>query len=360
MGFSCIFAAMQTNEYYMQECLRLAELGRGHVAPNPMVGCVIVCRGEIIGSGYHEYYGGPHAEVNAIRSVKDPELLKESTLFVNLEPCAHFGKTPPCSNLIIEVKIPEVVVGCVDSNSLVGGKGIERMREAGIKVTTACLENKCRALNKRFYTFHEKKRPYIILKWAQTADHFIDKLRSWPTKEQTLKISGEEAKRLLHQWRSEEQAILVGTRTALLDNPSLTVREISGNNPVRCVIDRKLELPNSLQLFNGEAKTLIFTEKTRDNNEHSEYIQLNFDEVILPQMMAALFARNIQSILVEGGTYTLEQFLAANLWDEIRVVESKNKIGAGVAAPAVDLSRVVSKKVGEDNYYLIEKESVPV
>jgi len=248
---------MSTSQLFMQRCLDLALLGIGDVAPNPMVGCVIVHEGIVIGEGYHEKYGGPHAEVNAILSVKNPELLAHSTLYVSLEPCAHFGKTPPCSDLIIKNQIPKVVIGTVDPFAEVSGKGIERMRKSGIEVEVGVLEKKCRNLNRRFFTFHEKKRPYIILKWAQTLDGFIDTDRT-ETQHPTW-ITNALSKRLVHKQRSEESAILIGTNTAEYDNPALTVREWTGSQPIRMVIDRLGRLDSSLQIFDGIVPTWVFT-----------------------------------------------------------------------------------------------------
>ena len=263
---------MQNEEFFMQRCIELASKAMGCASPNPMVGSVIVYNNKIIGEGYHEKYGSHHAEVNAINSVKDKSLLSKSTLYVNLEPCAHFGKTPPCSDLIIQNKIPEVVIGCVDTFSEVSGKGIERMRSVGIDVKVGVLENESRELNKRFFTFHEKKRPYIILKWAESKDGFI------APKNQTKPfwMTSSESKKLAHKWRAEEDAILIGRITAEKDNPSLTVREVEGSNPIRIVIDKDLKLSADFNLFNNDAKTIIFNQLKSEENNSNNYIKINF------------------------------------------------------------------------------------
>lgn len=347
---------MSTDEFYMQRCLELAEMGKGAVAPNPMVGSVIVCDGKVIGEGHHQAYGGPHAEVHAIQSVKEPELLLRSTLYVNLEPCAHYGKTPPCSDLIVRTGIPEVVIGCVDSNSLVAGKGIEKMEKAGIKVRTGVLESQCRLLNRRFYTFHEQERPYIILKWAQSKDGFIDRKRSFPVTEPAAKISGKESDVLVHQWRSEEQAILVGTNTALMDDPSLTVRWVKGKNPLRMSIDRSNTFPDSLKLFNQEADTLIFTSAEHERRNRTEFVKIDFSQTVIPQILKVAQERKILSILVEGGSETLRRFLETGLWDEARIICSSDLLEDGVKAPEMDLRKAGELKVGKDTIYSIFRE----
>ncbi|MCX6296976.1 MAG: bifunctional diaminohydroxyphosphoribosylaminopyrimidine deaminase/5-amino-6-(5-phosphoribosylamino)uracil reductase RibD, partial [Bacteroidetes bacterium] len=324
---------MSDQEKYIKYCLDLAVKGLGQVAPNPMVGCVIVCDGEIIGEGYHEQYGKEHAEVNAIHSVKNKELLKRSTLYVNLEPCSHFGKTPPCADLIVEYKIPYVVIGSIDTNSLVSGKGIEKLTNVGIDVKVGILEADCKKLNKRFFTFHEKKRPYIILKWAQTADGFIDAKRNEENTTKPIQISNSDSKKLLHLWRSQEQAIIIGTNTALLDNPQLTVREVKGNNPLRITIDKWLRIPKHFNLFDKSTPTLIFTSVNESSHENLEYVKIDFEKAIIPQVMEELYKRNIQSLLVEGGELLLNSFIDSNLWDAARVFISDKELGKGVNAP---------------------------
>jgi diaminohydroxyphosphoribosylaminopyrimidine deaminase/5-amino-6-(5-phosphoribosylamino)uracil reductase len=324
---------MSTPAIFMQRCLELALLGMGDVAPNPMVGCVIVCNGIIIGEGYHQKYGGPHAEVNAINSVQNPELLTQSTLFVSLEPCAHFGKTPPCSDLIIESHIPRVVIGTVDPFATIARKGIERMQKAGIKVELGLLETECRQVNRRFFTFHENKRPYILLKWAQTLDGFIDTDRS-----ETLHptwITNALAKRLVHKQRSEESAILIGTNTAEFDNPALTIREWVGNQPIRMVIDRTNRLDSSLHLFDHKTLTWVFTGIETPDSGNIKYITLDFDRNILPQLLSELYRHNILSVVVEGGSELLNSFIEMNLWDEAFVYTGNQFFGRGVAAPNI-------------------------
>ena len=345
---------MSTPEIFMQRCLDLAQLGMGDVAPNPMVGCVIVHDGIIIGEGYHEKYGQAHAEVNAIRSVKNPELLPKSTLYVSLEPCAHFGKTPPCSDLIIENHIPNVVIGTIDPFAEVAGKGIEKMRKAGIEVEVGLLEKKCRTLNRRFFTFHEKKRPYIILKWAQTLDGFIDTDRS-ETVHPTW-ITNALAKRLVHKQRSEEAAILIGTNTAQYDNPALTVREWSGTQSIRMVIDRVARLDPGLQIFDRQSSTWVFTSAEMAGSENLEYIRLDFNQNILPQMMDELYRRNILSVIVEGGGKLLNSFIEMNLWDEAFVYTGNQFFGKGVAAPHISGKTLAYRKLDDCKLHVLKRK----
>ncbi len=340
---------MDIQQKYMQHCLDLAKKGFGNVAPNPMVGCVIVMDGTIIGEGYHEQYGKAHAEVNAINSVKDKALLKKATLYVNLEPCSHFGKTPPCADLIIEHNIPYVVIGTIDTFSEVSGRGIEKLMKAGIDVKVGILEDECKELNKRFFTFHEKKRPYVILKWAQTADGFIDIIRTENDQEKPLQITNTESNQLSHTWRSEEQAIMVGKRTALLDNPQLTVRNTSGKNPLRIVTDRNLSLPPHYFLLDKSTPTLIFSSGSHASDTNLEYVKIDFDTKILPQIMHVLHAKGIQSLIVEGGTQIINSFIAAGLWDEARVFIAQANIEEGVNAPLLDAKPVENLNVNGDH-----------
>lgn len=347
---------MSTPETFMQRCLDLAILGMGDVAPNPMVGCVIVHDDRIIGEGYHEKFGQAHAEVNAIRSVKNPALLADSTLYVSLEPCAHFGKTPPCSDLIIESRIPRVVIGTVDPFAKVAGKGIDRMQKAGIEVTTGVLENQCRELNRRFFTFHEKKRPYILLKWAQTLDGFIDTDRT-ETQHPTW-ITNALSKRLVHKQRSEESAILIGTDTAQYDNPALTVREWTGNQPIRMVIDRTGRLDSGLQLFDRKAPTWIFTQIEKTDAENLKFIRLNFDDNILQQLLSELYNRQILSVIVEGGSKLLNSFLMLNLWDEAFVYTGNQFFGKGVAAPNISGETIAFEQLDDCKLHILRNQSV--
>jgi len=336
---------MLIQEMYMKRCIHLALKGLGSVAPNPMVGCVIVYEGKIIGEGYHQVFGGPHAEVNAINSVENNELLKDSVLYVSLEPCNHHGKTPPCSDLIIKHKIPEVVIGCTDSFEKVAGKGIEKLKNTGIKVTTGVLENECRTLNKRFFTFHEKKRPYIILKWAQTQDGFISRL------EQDIQnnnwITGEESKILSHQLRISEQAILIGTNTARIDNPELTARLISGKNPLRIILDKDLSLPGNLHIFDQSTPTLIINSIKNEILPNLEYIKTEWKNVI-QEILNVLYKKEITSLIIEGGAYTLNSFIAAGLWDEAMIFTGNKKFEKGIKAPQIKSKNQKTLNSGND------------
>ncbi|MDG1719269.1 MAG: bifunctional diaminohydroxyphosphoribosylaminopyrimidine deaminase/5-amino-6-(5-phosphoribosylamino)uracil reductase RibD [Flavobacteriales bacterium] len=339
---------MQNDEFFLNECLEIARLGIGRVSPNPMVGSVIVYKGEIIGEGYHEKYGSDHAEVNAINSVKDKSLLSKSTLYVNLEPCSHFGKTPPCSDLIIKYKIPKVVIGCMDTYSEVNGTGINKMRNAGIDVKVGIMEEESRELNKRFFTFHEKKRPYIILKWAESKDGFI------APKNQTepFWMTSNKSKKLVHKWRSEEDSILVGRITAEKDNPSLTVREVLGVNPIRLVIDKDLKLSKNLNLFNSESKTIIFNKIKSDNSSKNNYIKINFNDMI-NSILKELYKQKNQSVIVEGGTTTLQSFIEENIWDEARIFTTDKKLENGVKSPIIKGKKISEIEIDTDYLKII-------
>lgn len=357
------------HEKHIKRCLKLAEKGFGKVAPNPMVGCVIVYKGKVIGEGYHQEYGSAHAEVNAIRSVKmkDLRLLKNATLYVNLEPCAHFGKTPPCADLIIKGGFKYVVIGTLDPNPLVAGRGIQKLISAGIDVKLGVLENECSRLNRRFYTFYDKQRPYVILKWAETKDKYMGALSHVPSPLSHIprvQISGPASQKLVHQWRGEEQAIIVGTKTALTDNPRLTVRLAKGKNPARVFIDRKLKVPSSFHLLDGKVPTLAFTTKKKASRKNVEYVVINFEKDLLGQILAALHERKIQSLLVEGGFKLLNAFIENDLWDEARVFKAKKtlsqiagKKAVGVVAPRI-MGRITGKKkMGSDQLVLISNAS---
>jgi diaminohydroxyphosphoribosylaminopyrimidine deaminase/5-amino-6-(5-phosphoribosylamino)uracil reductase len=337
---------MQEFIKYMRHCLLLAKKGLGSVAPNPLVGCVIVHNGIIIGEGYHQIYGQAHAEVNAINSVADKSLLSESTLYVNLEPCSHYGKTPPCSDLIIAHKIKRVVIGCLDTNPLVAGKGIQKLHSAGIEVFTDVLKDACLDLNKRFFTFHEKKRPYIILKWAQTKDGFISKFPPF-TKEENW-ITNNESTKLVHAWRSQEQAILIGTNTALLDNPALTVRLTEGRNPTRILIDKDLKVSLTNRIFSKDAETIVFTEGKQGNINNINYHQIDFTKDIIPQILNTLHEKKIISLIVEGGTHTLQCFIDKQLWDEARVFTGNKSFQLGIKAPIITTEKVSSQMIEKD------------
>lgn len=315
------------DELFMQRALDLAQLSIGAVSPNPMVGCVIVHHNKIIGEGRHERYGAAHAEVNAVASVDDPLLLSDSTVYVNLEPCSHFGKTPPCADMLVKHRVKKVVIANIDPNPLVSGKGIEKLKAARIEVVTGILETQGRELNKRFFTFMEKKRPYLILKWAETSDGFIAR-ENFDSKW----ISNEHSRKLVHKWRSEEDAVLVGTGTALHDNPALTVRDWAGRNPVRIVIDRFGKLPQTLALFDGSQQTICYTTHRDESAKNLEVVKLPETDFITA-MLNDLFKRNVQSVIIEGGATTLSQFLKERLWDEARIFTSPEQFGSGIAAP---------------------------
>jgi diaminohydroxyphosphoribosylaminopyrimidine deaminase / 5-amino-6-(5-phosphoribosylamino)uracil reductase len=326
-----LLLSFMTDENYMQRCIELAKLGAGKVAPNPMVGSVLVYKDRIIGEGWHQSYGEAHAEVNCIASVMDSdrEFVSSGTLYVSLEPCAHFGKTPPCADQIIKNKIPRVVIGCRDPFTEVDGKGVEKLRAAGIDVTMNVLEAGCRDLNKRFMTFHTLHRPYIVLKWAQTGNGKISSGES-----ERLLISNGYSNRLSHRWRSQEAAILVGTNTAMMDDPELSTRLWPGRSPIRIVIDKELRLPATLKLFNGKARTIIFNGIRHGEEGHLFYYQITNDISLVEQLVKALYQLNVQSVLVEGGAYLLQSFIDAGIWDEIRRIENPSlKTENGLDAP---------------------------
>ena len=343
---------MNSNDHFMQRCFQLAQLGFGKVSPNPMVGAVIVHNGKIIGEGFHQKFGEAHAEVNAVNSVKDSSLLKESTIFVSLEPCAHHGKTPPCADLLVKHQFKKVVISCKDTFTEVSGKGIQRLQEAGIEVEVGVLEKEGRSLNKRFFTFHEQKRPYIILKWAQTKDGFMDKKRS-PNETGIHWITQPSTKQLVHKWRSEESAILVGKNTAINDNPSLTVRNWTGSNPLRILLDSNLEVPVSAKLLDNFTKTIIFNTLKSEINTNNQYVQL---ESLSPQsILNTLYNFKIQSIIIEGGFQTLNSFISENLWDEARVLTGDVEFQDGVLAPKLGDQYLISRsKVGSDRLEIFE------
>ena len=311
---------MTNHETYIKRCLFIAKLGLGKTRPNPMVGCVIVYKNEIIGEGFTSPYGGNHAEVNAIKSVRDKSKLKASTLYVTLEPCSHYGKTPPCSDLIVENKIPNVVIGCLDVNEKVAGKGVAKLKESGCNVIVGILEKECKNHHKRFFTFHIKKRPYIILKWAETLDAFI--APESKSERKPIWITNELSRQLVHKWRTEEQAILVGKNTVIQDNPSLTARDWTGENPVRIVLDPDESLSKNLNVFNNEAKTFVISGK-----------DIDYSNEVAEQISDFLFKKNINSVIIEGGSQTLQTFLNSNLWDEARVFIGQKEFKKGIKAP---------------------------
>lgn len=320
---------MNTNEHYMQRCLQLAEMGMGNVGSNPLVGSVVVCDGKIIGEGYHQLFGGPHAEVNAINSVKDQQLLSRSTLYVNLEPCSHSGKTPPCSTFIIEKKIPSVIIGMKDPFNKVNGSGIQALESAGIKVVVGVFENECRELNKRFLCAHTKNRPYIILKWAQSADGFTGR------KNKRVPISNEASKIQTHKWRSEAMSIMIGANTALVDDPLLDVRFWNGKNPIKVIIDRSGVLQNHthLKILNSKEPTYIFTSSPLSLNAPNQVVKISKEGSFMNQVFSELLKLGITSCFVEGGSTLHQLLIQENLWDEILVFTSTKSLGQGIKAP---------------------------
>lgn len=350
---------MFEHEKYMQRCIELAQLGIGYVSPNPMVGAVIVHQGKIIGEGYHRQYGGPHAEVNAVNMVltnfaNAEDLLKESTIYVSLEPCAHYGKTPPCADLIIKHQIPNVVVGCRDPFDQVNGKGIEKLQAAGINVETGVLEKECRHINKRFFTRVKSQRPYVILKWAKTADGFFA-----PDYNRQFWISGPESRRLVHQWRAEEDAVLIGKNTAMIDNPQLNLRYWEGKVPKRVVIDRRLELSKDLNIYDQTVETLIFNEVKTDVEDNIKYIALeDFDRYVPHYILYQLYLQDIQSVIIEGGAHTLKSFIEAGLWDEARIFTGKSVLNKGISSPAITGVVANECKVGEDTLTILYHQPI--
>ncbi len=346
---------MNTHEKYMRKCFQLAKQGLGNVQPNPMVGAVIVYRDTIVGEGYHERFGKAHAEVNAINQVVNnffnaEEILKESTLYVNLEPCSHFGKTPPCADLIIKHKLQKVVISNIDPFSAVNGKGIEKLKKAGIEVIQDVLRDEGYQVNKRFFTYHSLQRPFVILKWAESQDGFISIAENTRTT-----ISGVEAKVLNHKWRSEEQAILVGTKTVMVDNPVLTVRDWVGSNPVRVIIDRELKLAKDLNIFNSDSKTIVFNNYKTEKVDNIQYIQIDFYGLVPQFILYQLYLMEIQSLIIEGGAYTINEFIQYDLWDEARVFHSKIDLGKGVIAPVLHGLLDSKEDLGDDELFIYHR-----
>ncbi len=330
----------------MRRCLELAQKGIGTTRPNPSVGAVLVVDGKIIGEGFTKPYGQSHAEVNAIGSVEDKELLKQATMYVTLEPCSHYGKTPPCSLLIVNSKIPKVVIGCLDTNSLVSGRGVKMLEDAGCEVITGVLEEECRVQHRRFFTYHEKKRPHIILKWAESKDGFIaPKSRN---SRKPVWITNKISRQLVHQWRAQEHAILVGTTTTIQDNPKLNVRSWDGENPVRIVIDRNLRVPKKSHIYDQSVKTIFLTEMERENEMNVVFEKIDFSKSLAQGICDVLFKHRIQSVIIEGGTQTLQTFIDAGLWDEARVFTGDVKFEDGVEAPKFNIKHVDQKDLGSD------------
>lgn len=340
---------MNIHEKYIKRCIELAQNGFGTTYPNPMVGSVIVYEGKIIGEGWHKKAGEPHAEVNAIRSVKDKSLLEKATIYVSLEPCSHFGKTPPCCDLIIKHKIPNVVVGTVDPNEKVAGNGIKKLIASGANVVVGILEKECNELNKRFFTFHQQKRPYIILKWAESQDGFLSPEKEVNPDRKPVWITNQYSRQLVHKWRSEEQAILVGTKTVIDDNPKLNVRDWSGNSPVRVVLDQNNRISKNSFIFDNSVKTIIFTKSQISvSAENTTFEVIDFKKNIIPQILAVLYQNQIQSIIIEGGLQTLQSFIDQNIWDEARIFVGKTIFGNGTKAPVLQMKNVTKTYILND------------
>jgi diaminohydroxyphosphoribosylaminopyrimidine deaminase/5-amino-6-(5-phosphoribosylamino)uracil reductase len=332
----------------MQYALELALRGKGATLTNPMVGCVIVHQDKIIGEGWHERYGGLHAEPNAVNSVVDKSLLVESDIYVTLEPCAHFGKTPPCADLIASLKPRRLFVCNMDPNPLVAGKGLKKVKAVGTEVYTGILEQKGRWLNRRFFTFHEKKRPYVLLKWAETADGFIAR-ENYDSKW----ISSLESRTLVHQWRSEEGAIMVGTNTAIHDNPQLNVRMVEGKDPLRIFIDRKLRVPSNYHFFDNSQPTVCYTTEESENRQEIDYVNLDFSKPITAQVLDDLYIKNIQSVIIEGGNQLLTEFIDLGFWDEARIFKSPLAFGTGIKGPSISGTAMKKEVVDTDELITI-------
>lgn len=345
---------MKLHEKYISRCIELAKNGLGTTYPNPLVGSVIVYDGKIIGEGWHKKSGEPHAEVNAVNSVKDKTLLKKATIYVSLEPCSHFGKTPPCCDLIVKNRIPNIVIGTIDPNIKVAGNGIKKLTDAGATVTVGILEKECKKLNKRFFTFHEKKRPYIILKWAESQDGFIAPSKNIRHEQKPFWITNEFSRQLAHKWRSEEQAILVGTNTVIDDNPRLDVRDWSGNNPIRIVLDKNNRIQNDMHVFDNQIKTIILCQSiTSINSENTIFERIEFDKNIAPQIIEVLYKHKIQSLIIEGGRQTLQTFIDENLWDEARIFVGNESLENGTKAPIVVMKNIEKHTIENDELIIL-------
>lgn len=349
---------MKIKEKYINRCIEIAGNGLGITYPNPMVGAVIVHDNLIIGEGWHRKAGEPHAEVLAINAVINPKLLLKSTIYVSLEPCSHFGKTPPCADLIIEKGIKKVVIGSVDPNEKVAGRGIKKLLEAGCEVRVGILEKECTQLNKRFFTYHLKKRPYIILKWAESADGFIAPTAK--AENRPVWISNAQSRQLAHKWRTEEQAILVGTQTVLDDNPKLNVRDWIGKAPVRVVIDSKLRIPRNLSIWDGSQETIFVVDKKQSLPDFSPNIcfeTIDFLGNVPAQIVTILFKHQLQSVIIEGGRQTLQSFIDANLWDEARVFKGDVYLQAGISAPKFSGKLISEERIKEDRLSIYTNEN---
>ena len=339
---------MNAHKKYMARCIQLAKNGLGTTYPNPLVGSVIVYNDKIIGEGWHYQAGQPHAEVNAIGSVKDHSLLKEVTIYVSLEPCSHFGKTPPCSDLIIDKGIKKVVIGTIDTFAKVSGSGIQKLMNAGCDVVVGVMEKECLDLNKRFFTFYNKKRPYIILKWAETLDGYIAPNTS--KKREPVWITNPYSQQLVHKWRSEEQAILAGSQTIISDNPKLTTRSWSGSSPVRITIDRSGKIPKNSAILDNSVQTIIITSEDHKGESHQKltYQTINNQSDTLSQICDILYKSGIQSVIIEGGSQTIQSFIDKNIWDEARVFSGNTTFGTGIKAPELNASPISEQKILND------------
>lgn len=349
---------MAIDSIFMHRCLQLARKGEGFAKPNPMVGAVIVHNGKIIGEGYHRQFGGAHAEVNAFNAVKDESLLPESTLYVSLEPCAHYGKTPPCAELIVTKKIPRVVIATTDSNPMVGGKGIDILEKNGIDVTVGVLENEARELNRIFFVNQLYKRPYVILKWAQSIDGFMDYFRT-SREEPPAQLSNAITQSIVHKLRTTVQGIMVGTKTALLDDPHLTARKWFGANPTRIVIDRENKIPRNSALFNGEAPAIVFTEsipKEDSKNTAVKFIEIDFSSDTNYQILKKLYEEKIFSVLIEGGAHLLSSFLDTEMWDEALIETSEKQLIKGVKSPEIQTTTGNAKKYLDSIQFHLKNE----
>ncbi|WP_299315329.1 bifunctional diaminohydroxyphosphoribosylaminopyrimidine deaminase/5-amino-6-(5-phosphoribosylamino)uracil reductase RibD [uncultured Aquimarina sp.] len=347
---------MNIHEKYISRCLQIATNALGNARPNPMVGCVIVHNQIIIGEGYTSAYGYNHAEVNAINSVKDKSILKEATIYVTLEPCSHFGKTPPCSDLIIKHKIPNVVIGTIDTHSKVAGRGIKKLKNAGCEVIVGILENECQAHHKRFFTFHNKKRPYIILKWAQTSDGFISPEKT--AKRAPVWITNPYSRQLVHKWRAEEHAILAGNKTVIEDNPKLTTRDWSGKDPIRILIDLSGKIPEDSSIIDKTVKTIVITSENhkKQSSDTLVYETINSRSDVVQKICNILHKKEIQSVIIEGGSYTIQSFIDANLWDEARVFTGINTFSKGIKAPILKAKSIFQKKIITDTLKIYQND----
>ena len=333
----------------MKRCIELASKEIGNTYPNPLVGCVIVYENKIIGEGSHQAYGDKHAEVNAINSVSDKNILKDSTLYVNLEPCNHYGKTPPCTDIILKYKIKNVVIGSSDPNKMVEGGGIERLEANGCNVTYGVLENECNHLNKRFFTYHKQKRPYVILKWAESNDGFISPIKS---EREVYWISGDKSKKLSHRWRSEEHSILVGVQTIIDDDPMLTTRLVDGKNPIRIILDPNCRIPLNSKVFSKDSKTIILS-KTENNSIEKNIRIINYDKMEF--ILRSLYDLKLQSVIIEGGAKTIKNFLDHDSWDSIRIFKSNQNLKNGIKSPKIDISEFEKTIIGDDTLYEFER-----